>query len=123
MKLWLVAVVLALVYLAIWAGVKNDPQTTAPKPTPSPSLVTTLSEAARGDAIGRVPSNQTVKIVSATPQFFVGPNLTQVAPNVDGAVPGFVITVQADANGQPQSKLIYHATAPKNLVFVRQEPL
>jgi hypothetical protein len=122
-KLWLVALGLALIYLAIWAGVKGGSEPAAPKPSPSPSLVTTLSEAARGDAIGRVPSNQTLKIISANPQFFIGPNLTTVSPTTDGAVPGFEITVEAEAGNAPQSKLVYHATAPRNLVFVRQEAL
>jgi hypothetical protein len=122
-KLWAVAVALALVYLALWMGLKGGTEPKAPKPSPSPSLVSVLTEAARGDAIGRVPSNQTVRVVSSTPQFFIGPNLTPVSPNTEGATPGFIVTVEADAGETPQTKLIYHASAPRNLVFVRQEPL
>ena len=119
--LWIIAVVLGLVYLAIWAGMRSGDDAATPRPSPTPDLKTTLSEKAQGDAIGRVPSNATVKIVSVSPQFFTGPELTPSSPTVDSAIPGFVITVQADVDGKPQSKLVYHGAPPQQIVFVRQE--
>ena len=120
-KLWIVVAVLGLVYLAVWAGVRGDERPVTPRPSPTPDLKTTLSEAARGDAIGRVGSGNTLKVTSAVSQYFALPELVPATLNAPNATPGLIITVVAEAGGKPQAKLIYHAVAPNTVKFVRQE--
>lgn len=120
-KLWVVVAVLGLIYLAVWSAMRTDDRPSAPRPSPTPDLKTTLSEAARGDAIGRVGSNNTLKVVSASPQFFALPDLVPTSPSAPNATPGFIISVVAEVNDKPQTKLIYHAVAPSTVKFVRQE--
>lgn len=120
-KLWIVVAVLGLVYVAIWSGMRSDDRPAAVRPSPTPDLKTTLSEAARGDAIGRVGSGNVLKVVSVTPQFFAPPELVPTSPDAPDAVPGFIITVEAESSDKPQAKLIYHAVAPNTVKFVRQD--
>lgn len=123
-RLWLLVVGLGVLYLMMWAVVKqgdvNRPavatQALSTPDTTAPGLV----ERARADAIGRVPSNATIDIVSAVPKRFKGENLEPTSLTDRNASTGVEITLVANVDKKPVSKLIYYATSSK-VLFVRQE--
>lgn len=126
-KLWLLVAGLAVVYLLMWAALRDD----RPKPpsdveqlqvTPS-SEIEVLSGLAQRDAIARNESGVTLERESIRPGYFSGDDLRPISPRSAGARPGFVITYQAKRDGKAVARLVYHAVAPDRVVFVSQEKL
>lgn len=130
--LWLVTAGLATLYLAVWAaGVGRDrvvpPQTArlvAEEPTPDQAAQRrqdALQEAASADAAQRVDSRATLEVAEVEPKYFEGSDLRLVAVPGRDARLGSIITLIASVDGEPVSKLTYHAAPPDTVVFVRQE--
>jgi hypothetical protein len=127
-KVWLVVAGLGLIYVVMWAGMKQShPKVKAPGVIePTVALIGDakgLADIAQGDAISRTAPDAQISIASITPAKFRGDDLKQVTVGDKNAKSGYVIVLDAKRDGKTIDKFTYHAVPPNQTVFVKQEPV